>query len=235
MESSSNNPLEDIARGATKGILDKVEEKINSFIKQLSNKNAFVFSGRDYFDTVVGETKTSEYSLYKKYLKDPKLKTLALAGLTMRKLRKDNYALEEVKKRLVKSYGKEGKYIAFFVENKFLSKFILKIVVDSTDFDIQEKTEKLLTNLDNYSYFVNSGDTDAKLYDKLFNKLRSSNLEFFIVSAAESTVNLANKVIEKLKKNKTIKDIYAPTPNVEKDSEDLFAYFERRSSYKDAD
>ena len=131
-------------------------------------------------------------------------------------------------------------------ESKFLSKFIIKNTdLNLQDIDISNRIEKLLKDLDSYSFFVSNehkksaildvSDKRSKksyrlrIYDRLFAKLKPSILDFFVLSASRSAIKIAENVANNLSKNKDIKESY--DFKYEKDDEDYFALFNRKTTY----
>ena len=219
----SSDPLEDIAKGATKGVLEWTAD----FIKQLAkgfqeNKLKFI-RDKENIEIAKEQYNSGELQIYKTYIEDKKKLMILRMGLVLRKL--ENKGEKEKKQNLrediMKKYEIKGLHIAQFVENGILNRYIGILLDDISSIEkFKEKINEIIDNIERYVLFVKTTDSERIVLESCL-RITTSNLSMiFIVSGMGSAAETINKVEERLKE--LLKENYELEKMSKGDKERLF-------------
>jgi len=128
LETSSEDPLASASRGALRGFLDWSEEKIKELVVKFNNRDIAFVEDPKTINLAKKQRKTSEWSLFIKYIEDPDLRILFQMGLTLRRLEKQQKQRESLRIKIHNKYGAKGLHIAQFIQNGFFGKYLGNIL-----------------------------------------------------------------------------------------------------------
>jgi len=202
------DPIESAAKGAVKGTLEWTEEKIVELIKRFKDRDLFFVQDEKIIDLAKELRERGEFKFFKKYVKDKNYRILFMMGLTLRGLEEEGKDFKPLVNKIHKKYGREGVYIAHFVENGLFSKYVgylLEII--SSEEELKEEIEYAFNNIDKVVAFVSQTDKPKQKADEIVTKIQAHSPEVFIISS----VGVAKSNCEKVKKivMQKISSIYA--------------------------
>ena len=197
----SSDPLEDIAKGTTKGIL----EWSSNFIKQLvinfqNNKLKFI-KDKENIEIAKEQYNSGELQIYKAYITDKKNLMILRMGLVLRKL--ENKGERERKQKLrediMKKYEVRGLHVAQFVENGILNRYIGILLDDISSIEkFKERINEIIDNIEKYVVFVKSTDNERLVLESCL-RVTTSNLSMiFIISGIGSAAEIIRKIEKRL-------------------------------------
>jgi len=198
LETSSEDPLASASRGALRGFLDWSEEKIKELVVKFNNRDIAFVEDPKTINLAKKQRKTSEWSLFIKYIEDPDLRILFQMGLTLRRLEKQQKQRESLRIKIHNKYGAKGLHIAQFIQNGFFGKYLGNILErTSTPQKLKFEIENLLKNIEKTTSFIKSVDNVNKKTDEISTKILANSPNTFIICSSGS----AMKKCEKIKKN----------------------------------
>lgn len=202
----SSEPLEDIAKGATKGALEWTSDFIRQLATRVKNKELKFIHDRENMEIAKEQYNSGELQVYKTYVTDKNKLMLLRMGLVLRKI--ENKGEREKKQRLrediMKEYDVKGLHVAQLVENGILNRYIGILLDDISSIEkFKEKINDIIENIEKYVIFVKTTDSDRLVLESCL-RITSSNLSMiFIVSgigfAAGIVRNIEGRLVELLK------------------------------------
>ena len=97
---SSEDPLESIAKGATKGALEHFGEKIDKWITKLRNHELAFVQDPETIRRARDLRKTPEWDIFIRYIDHPGLRIVFLMGLTLRYYEAEGKPIDTLKRRI---------------------------------------------------------------------------------------------------------------------------------------
>jgi len=197
----SSEPLEDIAKGATKGALEWTSDFIKQLVKNFQENKLKFIRDKENLEIAKEQYNSGELQIYKAYIEDKNKLMILRMGLVLRKL--ENKGEKERKYNLrediMKKYEIKGLHIAQFVENGVLNRYIGILLDDISSIEnFKEKINEIIDNIEKYVIFVKGNDTERFILDNSL-RITTSNLSMiFIVSGMGSAAELIKKIEGKL-------------------------------------
>jgi len=188
-----------MAAGVTEGTLSWTKKEIKRLVKGFTNRDLAFIQDSQTIDIVKETRKSTEWDLYKRYLKDKRLRILAQMGITLRKLEKDQDALHKLREKIQKAYGTEGLHIAEFVQSGILLRY-LGIVGDrfGSIVDITSTMEEMLNTVDKYTFFIKETDDPKKKAKEVLIRTQANLPSALILCSSGSAIKKADKIITRI-------------------------------------
>ncbi len=197
---NSNSSVEDVAKGATKGVLEWSSETIIRYITKLKNKEIGFIQDEKTIKLVREIYNSGESKFYNTYIKDKELLFLINMGLILRKLEEeDRDRLANLRDKIYRKYDIKGLHIAQFVQNGILNRYIGISIDEMTTLDkFQEDILKVLHNIDKYVLFVEGTDNSSMVIRKV-GVMSAYDLPIFIVSGIGSAADIVKESEDRIK------------------------------------
>ncbi len=147
----SDNPIEDVTKGITKAVIELGTKQIKTLATKFKNKDVSFIENPEIITTINEERKSPEAEISHKYIRNPDFKTLAILGLTMRRMEKTNpEELPKYKRKIADKYGKKGLHISEFFQHGLFSRYIgIMVSLLSSTADLENGINEILENIDN--------------------------------------------------------------------------------------
>lgn len=211
METGSNSPIKDFGEGLGKGAVDSIIENGSKGIKHLierfkSGKLAFI-QERTTIDKAKELLESNEHNFYCNYIKDKDKRTIAVMGLTLRRLDQDDDRdrRENLVKKIRKKFDVSGLHLAYLVQNGILSRYLtilLENVKDSAP--MIKRLNEFLGNCEKFAYFVNWKKSIEQVAEEVKAKLISNSPEIYVISGIGNSAETVVKSFELIKGQVTI-------------------------------
>lgn len=219
----SSEPLEDIAKGATKGALEWTADFIKQIAKNFQENKLRFISDKENIEITKEQYNSGELQIYKAYIEDKAKLMVLRMGLVLRRL--ENKGEKERKQTLrediMKKYEIKGLHVAQFVENGILNRYIGILLDDIGSIEkFKERINEIIDNIEKYVIFVKSTDNDRLVLETCL-KITTANLSMiFIVSGIGSAAQIVKNIEERLKE--LLKESYELEKMSKGDKENLF-------------
>jgi len=202
----SSDPLESIAKGATKGTLEWSSDFIKKLIVKFQDHKLKFIRDEENIEIAKEQYNSGELQIYRYYIEDKEKLMILRMGLVLRKLENkgEREKKQELREDIMKKYKIQGLHVAQFVENGILNRYIGILLDDISSIeDFKEKINDIIENIEKYVVFVKGIDSERSTLD-LCLRITTSNLSMiFIVSgmgsAAETIKNIEERLIVLLK------------------------------------
>ncbi|MDG6949943.1 MAG: hypothetical protein JRM77_08915 [Nitrososphaerota archaeon] len=152
---------------AAKGIALHIEQKVADYIEGLRAGRIRLTGDQRLVRASLGAKRTPEWKLFNDYIPDRNLRDLALGGLGLRELSReddDRRVLQESRGRILASFGLSGLHVAQLAEHGLLAVIITSLVrTQPTPADVKNNVDKVLRNIDYGVYFVKGFDKPEKV------------------------------------------------------------------------
>jgi len=196
---SSNNPVSDVAEGATKAFLEWSVDKISSLVQRLKERKLAFIQERKTIDLVKEQYNSGEAKFYKIYVKDKELLLLIRIGLTLRKLEDDQERLHNLRDKIFRKYKVRGLHVAEFVQNGILNKYVGILIEELAAVEELEKSiEEVLKNIEKHALFVKVGSNPQEIIKKATTLVHTHVPHIFIISGFKDAADIIRKCREKL-------------------------------------
>jgi hypothetical protein len=204
----SSDPLEDIAKGATKGALEWTADFIKQIAKNFQENKLKFIRDKENIEIAKDQYDSGELQIYKAYIEDKNKLMILRMGLVLRKLENkgDKERKQALREDIMKKYEIKGLHVAQFVENGILNRYIGILLDDIGSIEkFKERINDVIDNIEKYVLFVKNADTERLVLESCL-RITTSNLSMiFIVSgigsAAETIRKIEERLIELLKEN----------------------------------
>jgi hypothetical protein len=204
----SSDPLEDIAKGATKGALEWTADFIKQIAKNFQENKLKFIRDKENIEIAKDQYNSGELQIYKAYIEDKNKLMILRMGLVLRKLENkgDKERKQALREDIMKKYEIKGPHVAQFVENGILNRYIGILLDDIGSIEkFKERINDVIDNIEKYVLFVKNADTERLVLESCL-RITTSNLSMiFIVSgigsAAETIRKIEERLIELLKEN----------------------------------
>jgi len=158
-----SDTLEDIAKGATKGLLEYTEDKIKQLAQRFKDGKIAFIQNPEIIEAAKEQKKTSEYNFFQKYVTDESLRILFQMGLTLRRIEKNKKQWNNLRDRILKKYKVEGLHISQFVQNGLFNRYFAIIVERGlTDEQISEEIKDFFDNIEITSSYIQNTTIENK-------------------------------------------------------------------------
>lgn len=198
----SENPVPDIAEGATKAIINLGTEKLDQLIKKFVNRDLVFIEDEETIEIVKKQALRPEWKILKKYVRDPDLKLQIQMGFSLKCLEEDRQKTQDLRDKILRKYGRRGLHVAELVQNDILPRYVFLLIGESaTDKDLEKRLEEILKDVEKYVLFIKTDDTAKNLESELLAKIYANNPNAIIVfSIGKNCTKKATKLIESTKK-----------------------------------
>jgi len=187
----SENPIESMTKGVTKGFLEWSSEKIAEFIGKLKDKKLAFIQEEETIRIVKEQYNSGELSFYKGYIEDKELLFIIKLGLTLRRLQKSLERKQNLRENIFSKYEVKGLHIAQFVENGLLNRYIGILIDDLISIeDFKNKILNVLNNIEKHVIFVKSTDVDRMVIQSVSSVVASHSPMIFVVSGMASAAGI---------------------------------------------
>jgi len=191
----SPKELVDITEGITKGFLNWTKKQIVDLVKQYKNKDISFIGNKETIELVKDQLKTSEWSVYKNYIFDKKLRLLTQMGLALRRLGASRTKLQSLRDNILSKYGLSGLHIAQFVQNGllgiYLGNVLTKAILPS---ELTDSINEILFNIDKYAVFVQEKDSADRKAEEIKVRIQANLPKVFILSGYGSASSVAKQI-----------------------------------------
>lgn len=225
-EQPPEKPIESIAKGATKAVIEWTEEKIKDIVKKFSNKELAFIENPEIIDLVKEQRSTTEWSLFEKYIEDKDLHVLFQMGLSLRRLEKQEefLAMDSLRGKIFNKYDIEGLHFAQTVQNGIFNKYLGSVLERfTTPAKLTFEILKLIKEIENRVVFIKSEDDIQKRTNEIVSKINAHSPRTFIISSAKKS---AMENCEKIKNN--VMERISNYDNENYEAEDKKIYFLNR-------
>ncbi|MCD6274499.1 MAG: hypothetical protein J7J15_00520 [Candidatus Aenigmarchaeota archaeon] len=202
LEGTSNSPIEDAAKGITKGFLEWSSKAIADYINKLKNKELAFIQDEKTIKLVREIYNAGEVKFYDTYINDKELLFLAKMGITLRRLEENDEKdkLMNLRDKIYRQYDVNGLHIAQFVQNGILNRYIGILIERMTTLDkFQEDLLDLLQNIDKYVLFVEGLSRTRDMIQKAVTIVNAHNPSIFIVSGIGPAAEIVRESEDRLK------------------------------------
>ncbi len=152
-----SDPLESLARGAVKGVLDWSSERIPGLVKRLREKDiAFIQSPKN-IEIVKKQREAEEYKLLQKYVGKERL--LVLMGLALRAMENDQDRVKDLRDKIHDKYGRKGVHIVELVQIGLVTELLMRLLkIFGSHVDIQNTLTLFLDQSEDLALFIKKAD-----------------------------------------------------------------------------
>lgn len=198
----SSEPLEDLAKGATKGALEWTADFIKQLAKNFQENKLKFIKDKENIEIAKDQYNSGELQVYKAYIEDKRKLMIIRMGLVLRKL--ENRGERErklgLREDIMKKYDIKGLHIAQFVENGILNRYIGILLDDINSIEkFRERLNEIIDNIEKYVLFVKSVDDERTVLESCL-RITTTNLSMiFIISGIGPAAETIKKIEEKLK------------------------------------
>lgn len=198
---SSDDPLESIAKGATKGGLEWSADFIKGLVVKFQDNRLKFIKDKENLKIAKEQYDSGELQIYRAYINDKQKLMILRMGLVLRRLESEGEMerKRDLREDIMKKYEIKGLHVAQFVENGILNRYI-GILLDniSSIEDFKEKINEIIENIEKYVVFVKGSDSERSVLDSCL-RITTSNLSMiFIVSGIGSAAELIRAIEERL-------------------------------------
>lgn len=202
---SSDDPLENISKGMTEGVLNWGENFIKSLATKFKNKKLGFIQDSKTIEIVKQQYNSGELAVYKEYIKDKDTLFILKMGLTLRRLEKekDDIRKRNLRTKILQNYKVKGLHIAQFVENGLLNRYVGILIDDIVSLDkFKKDIREILDNIEKHVLFVKMDDSVRGVIQKTTSIIAAHSPTIFILSgissAADTLKNCEEKLVELL-------------------------------------
>ncbi|MBT4376521.1 hypothetical protein HOD29_04055 [archaeon] len=198
---SEIDPIESVAKGVAKGILELGSNKIKELVKKFKERKISFVKDKENLKLVREQYNSGELQIYKNYLENKEKIMILRMGLILRKLEVsgERNRKQKLREDIMKKYKVKGLHIAQFVENGVLNRYIGILLDDIESIEnFKEKINDIIENIEKYVIFVKSSDTERFILEQSL-RITADNLSMiFIISGIGSAAELIKSLEEKL-------------------------------------
>lgn len=190
----SYDPVEEVASGAVKGVLDWTEDKVKAFVEKFKNRQLAFIQDQETIKLVKEQYNSGELNFYKIYVEDKKLLFLVRLGLILRKLENNRDRKQNLRNKIFQKYEINGLHIAQFAENGILNRYIGILIGDLKSIeDFKGKIINILENIEKYVLFVKNDDNERTIIQVAKTKVFANSPSIFIVSGISHAAEIVRK------------------------------------------
>jgi GMP synthase PP-ATPase subunit len=201
---SNDNAVENVAKGATKALLEYTGEKIKWLAQQFKNREIAFIQNPETIAIVKDQKKNSEYEIFKKHVNDKDLCILFQSGLALRRIEKNKANCEQLRNKILSTHNIEGLHIAQFVQNGLFNKyFAILIERGLTSEQNSKEITKFLKNIEITNSFIQKTDNIDKVAATIIARIQSHSPNVYVISGSmqEAIIKcrkIKNKVMPKI-------------------------------------
>jgi hypothetical protein len=173
----SSEPLEDIAKGATKGALEWTSDFIKKLAINFQNNKLKFIRDKENIEIAKEQYNSGELQIYKTYIQDKNKLMILRMGLVLRKLESggEKEKKQTLREDIMKRYDIKGLHVAQFVENGILNRYIGILLDDIGSIEkFKERINEIINNIEKYVIFVKAIDTERFVLEHCFRTTESN-------------------------------------------------------------
>jgi len=198
---SEPDPLESISKGATKGVIEWSSQQIKELVRKFNDRELLFIEDKETIDIVKNQRKKPELNFYRKYIKDHDLRLQVEMGFSLRQLGNEPDKLGDLKEKIVRRYGREGVYVAEFVQLGVFTKYASLLLGDTqNEKELEDGLNEILKNIEKYVLFVKASDDEKRSSGVVVSRINSNIPRVFILFSKGSVANnKAKRILEFVK------------------------------------
>lgn len=192
----------DLVAGITKGSLDWSKDQIRGLVAKFRDRSLAFIEDRETIELVREQRHSTEWQILSQYVKDRRLRIVAQAGLSLRKLEDDKEKVDRLRMKIRKAHGVEGLHIAEAVQNGVLSTFIgIDSPLSDSPVDMTNQIERLLNNVEKYIVFISPEDNVDHRVREIETRLMADVPNTLILyGCRDEARNKVRSIVSRLKK-----------------------------------
>lgn len=200
----SESPLKDAAEGAAKGITEGVlkfaKEEIPSLIARFRNKDLAFLRDSQAIQAVRKERSLPSWKLVEPFITDLKLRIQVQTGFGLRDIVGDKRRLEEVRLRILKTYGTAGLHVGELAESGIISELLTRLigVYGSSTVDVQRAMTAFLSNSERLAIWVHQSTNVENTISSCVIRLESSDPHLILLFAKGHMRRKLSKIVRGL-------------------------------------
>ena len=196
------DPLEEIARGATKGVLEWSSEKIPGLVKRLRDKDVAFIQSPKNIEIVKKQKEAEEYKLLSKYVGKERL--LVLMGLALRSIENDPERVKDLRDKIYAKYGRKGVHIVELVQIGLVTELLTRLVkIYESQVDIQNTLTLFLDQSEDLALFIKRAD--EKRIDRISRlvaeRVDVNPVHMMILCGSGYAMDVVKAILKKLSKD----------------------------------
>ena len=167
-----SDPLESLAKGATKGFFEHWEEKLPRLITRLRNQEIAFVKDQTNFEAVTREGESAEFKLFQQCASKGWPRILFKMGLALREIETEKDHVQALKDDIYRKFGKRGVHIAELAQRGIVTQLVVQLskIVENPA-DVRIKLNSILENVEEVAVFVSS--EDAEHIESLCNRVKN--------------------------------------------------------------
>lgn len=197
----SSEPLEDVAKGAVKGVLEWGSDFVRNIAKKFKEKEVSFIEDEKTLNIAREQYDSGELQIYKCYIAEKEKLMILRMGLVLRKLEKNGERdkKQKLRENIMKRYDVRALHVAQFVENGVLNRYIGILLDEIGSIEkFKEMLNDVIENIEKYVLFVKEHDTERFILESSL-RITSTNLSMiFIVSGMGSAAERMKEIEPKL-------------------------------------
>ena len=195
----SSNPLSDISKGATKGLLEWSSEKVASLVQKLKDRKLGFIQDPKTIEVAKEQYNSGEAKFYQIYIKNNEILFLVRMGLTLRKLEGNEERLQNLRDKIFRKYKVKGLWLAEFVQNGILNKYVGVLIEELSSIEeLKKEIEEVLKNIEKHVLFVKSGIKCPEIVKNVANIVHAHSPNIFIISGIRSAAQVIMDCSDKI-------------------------------------
>jgi hypothetical protein len=191
---------EGVAKGVTEGVLDFASEEIPALITRFRNKDLAFIRDRQAILTVRNERDSPSWKLIDQFLPDRRLRIQVLTGFGLKNMESDKRRMEEVRRRLTKTFGTAGLHVAELAASGIVNELLgrLTTIVGNSTVDVQKALTSFLNNSERLAIWIHQATNIKNTIESCTIRLESSEPHMLMLFAKGSMRKSLKQIIKAL-------------------------------------
>ena len=169
-------------------------------VDRLRNRQVAFLEDPDLFDIVRTESRTEEWALYKRYVRESGLRVIVKMGLLLRHLEtspESRGRIDEVRGRIYDQFGPRGVQAAELVQRGVFRLFLDKLLsLRPEPPELGRIAERLVRGVERFTYFVQAHDAPRRVTEEIVPRIRANSPGTFIVLGHGRAVAVADAAVD---------------------------------------
>ncbi|MDV3244954.1 MAG: hypothetical protein LYZ66_07285 [Nitrososphaerales archaeon] len=155
----SDDPLESLAKGATKGFFEHWEEKLPAWLSRVKNYELRFIEDESTYEVAKRESGNAEYKLYAQFVPKGWPRVFFKVGLAMREIETEKEKVQSLKDDVYRKHGKAGVHVAELVQLGIITELVGQFAkILGNPVDVTKKLVAFLEGSEDLAIFVRSSD-----------------------------------------------------------------------------
>ena len=172
--------------------------RVRELAEGLKKKQIGLIERKDTVQVANDSVKSDEFKTYERYVREPTLRRLVLAGLELKRLENDELRLSEVhaiREDIARHYGTRGLHVAELAQAGVLSLLLgVTLSTTATIDEVRLRFETTLGEVDKYAAFIKDTDRPEVAAADIDMRILMGSPALFIVLGQGSATNPARRV-----------------------------------------